>query len=282
MRKRPALILAAFTLVVIDVVILFFLLYERPRVLTVAFLDVGQGDAIFIESPTGAQMLIDGGRDRAVLRELGKQMSPLDRTIDVVVETHPDADHIGGLSDVFLRYEVGAFLTPGIEHDTRETEALDAAVLAEKETDIYVPRRGMRIVLGGGAYADILFPDRDVSGVEPNDGSVIMRVVYGDTAFFLSGDAPESVENHVVRLGGGLQSEVLKAGHHGSRTSTGQALLDATDPAFVVVSAGADNSYGHPHPDVLARVIASGAQVRSTMGQGAVVFVSDGTVITEK
>ncbi|MGB4076555.1 MAG: MBL fold metallo-hydrolase [Minisyncoccia bacterium] len=283
MRRRNALFGALALLCILTIAICIFVFVRREPVLTVAFLDVGQGDAIFIESPTGLQMLIDGGRDRSVLRELGKRMSPFDRSLDLVVETHPDADHIGGLPEVFSRYRVTAFLSPGIENDTSQSEALDRAVLAEEGVEVRVARRGMRIELGEGAYADILFPDRDVSHVETNSGSVILRVVYGESEFVLTGDAPVAVENYVVSLDkSGLQSEVLKAGHHGSRTSTGEALLAAVTPEIVVISAGKDNSYGHPHEEVLSRVRASGARLLKTMGEGTVVLVSDGKSITEQ
>lgn len=250
--------------------------------LTVSFLDVGQGDAILIEGPTGIQLLVDGGRDRSVLRELGTLLSPFDRTLDVVLETHPDADHIGGLADVFEHYAVGMFITPGIENDTSASEALDRAVLSEADLHIVQARRGTRIDLGGGAYADILFPDREVRSVETNAGSVILRVVYGDTAVMLTGDAPVAVEEYVVSRGGELHADILKAGHHGSRTSTGEVLLQAVRPALVVISAGNDNSYGHPHEEVLTRIQDTGARVRSTAEEGTLVVVSDGKVFTEK
>lgn len=283
MQRRYWLLFAVLALALLDVVVLLFVLSGRPRVLTVAFLDVGQGDAILIESPAGRQMLVDGGRDRSVLRELGRELGPFDRSLDMIVATHPDADHIGGLPAVFAQYDVAHYLSPGIESDTNPSRALLAATERERSLAPGLARRGMRILLGGDAYADILFPDRDVSEIETNTGSVIMRVVYGETAFLLSGDAPESVENYLVSLDEpGLESEVLKAGHHGSRTSTGEALLAAANPALVVISAGKDNSYGHPHEETLQRIGASGAAVASTMGEGAVVLVSDGKAITER
>jgi len=258
-------------------------LFSHPSTLTVAFLDVGQGDAIFIQSPTGTKLLIDGGKDRSVLRELGKRMGPFDRSIDMVMETHPDADHIGGLAGVLERYAVSAYLSPLVTADTSHTRALAAAVKDEQGITTHGVRRGDRIHLGGGAYLDILFPDRDVSLVETNTGSVVARLVYKDASFLLTGDAPESIEDYLVSLdGGALESEVLKAGHHGSQTSTGDALLTAATPAAVVVSAGKDNTYGHPHAEVVSRIEAVGARLLATMGGGAVVLVTDGKEIWRK
>lgn len=258
--------------------------FHRPvPALTVSFLDVGQGDAILIQGPTGIQMLVDGGRDRAVLRELPKQMEVFDRTIDVVVETHPDADHIGGLPAVFERYAVAMFLEPGIPNDTNATLALTDAVQNEPGIETALARSGQRIVLGGGAYADILFPDRDVSTYETNTGSIVMRVVYGDTSFMLTGDAPSEIEDYLVgRDGAKLKANVLKAGHHGSRNSTDARWLATVAPDIVVISAGKDNAYGHPHVETMERMRAQGAEVFSTAEQGTIVFKSDGTNVTAK
>lgn len=263
--------------VLITVVVGATFLWKRTPVLTVSFLNVGQGDAIFIEGPTGIQMLVDGGRDRSVLRELTKRMGPLDRSIDIVVATHPDADHIGGLVGVFQNYRVSNFMSSHIASDTNTSLALLDVVEHEQNINVHVARRGQRIELGGGAYADILFPDRDVSHVETNTGSVIMRVVYGESEFMLTGDSPQAIEDYLVSLDGpALQSGVLKAGHHGSRTSTSDRWLSAVLPSAVVISAGEHNSYGHPHQEVLEKVQALGARIVYTF-DGAVTFVSNGT-----
>jgi competence protein ComEC len=261
--------------------ILFFLIHDEGK-LSVSFLDVGQGDAIFIQGPTGTQVLIDGGKDRSVLRELGKRMSPFDRSLEVVIATHPDADHIGGLPGVFDRYKVGAYLSSGVEASTNQAEAIEAVAEKEKGTS-YELRRGDRILLGGGAYLDILFPDREVSLVETNTGSVVARLVYGDTSFLLTGDSPEAVEEYLVTLDGtSLESDVLKAGHHGSKTSTSEVFLRTVAPGAVVISAGKDNSYGHPHEEVVSRIETLGAHIFSTLGNGAVVFESDGRKVVRK
>lgn len=215
------------------------------------------------------------------MRELPKKMGVLDRTLSAVVATHPDADHVGGLSDVFERYRVSYYLEPGIVHDTDVTERLAAAIEQEAGLSIVTARAGQRLHLGGGAYADILYPDRDVSRLEPNSGSVAMRIVYGDTSFLLTGDAPSSVEGMLISRSS-IKSDVLKAGHHGSRTSTSAAFLAAVSPSVVVVSAGKDNTYGHPHQDVLDRITSSGAEILSTAEDGTIEFVSDGEEIRQK
>ena len=280
LRTRPLLALViALLLAALNAAIVYALLERDVRELRVSFLDVGQGDAILVRSPSGTDLLIDAGRDRSAVRMLPRELGPLDRTIDIVVATHPDADHIGGLPDVLSRYEADYYLSPGIAHDTSQAERLEAAIDAEGAAQI-IAKRGMRIHLGGGAYADVLYPDRDVSKGETNAGSIVMRVVYGDTAFMLTGDAPDTVERYLLGLPGAeLESEVLKAGHHGSRSSTDAAWLAAVAPRSVVVSAGEGNSYGHPHAEVIARVEAAGATLVSTIESGTVRFASDGKTV---
>ena len=234
---------------------------------------------LLIESPEGVQLLVDGGKDRSVVRELPRLMGPLDRSIDMVLATHPDADHIGGLPEVFSRYRIAYYLAPGIRHDTPQVERLDVAIASEEVVRL-TARRGMRIHMGEAAYADVLYPDHDVSKGDTNAGSVVLRLVYGDTSFMLTGDAPDSVETYLVTLDeSALDSDVLKAGHHGSRSSTSAGWLSAVTPDVVVISAGKDNSYGHPHEEVVSRMRASGAAIVSTATLGTVTFESDGRVV---
>lgn len=287
MRWRAILSFLFVGLAMLNAVVIFVLFRTPHAALTVSFLNVGQGDAILIESPTGVQVLVDGGRDRSVLRELPKVMGPFDRTIDLVVETHPDADHIGGLPYVFDRYRVGQYVGPGISVETPAAAAFLAARVNERELVSLVAERGQRLLLGGGAYIDVLYPDRGVSDLESNTGSVVLRVVYGDTSFLLSGDAPDEIENWLVLLDEAsveveLDSDVLKAGHHGSNTSTSLAWLAAVSPSVVVVSAGKDNSYGHPHKQVVERIADSGAKLHQTSEEGTIRFISDGQTVTRK
>jgi len=251
-----------------------------PHGLKVSFLDIGQGDSIFIEGPTGIQVLVDtGSPDKAVLRELGSAMPFYDRSIDALVATHPDQDHIGGVPDVLERYSVGMFLEPRIQNDTRATAAALAAV-KESGVKTVTLRRGMRLMLGGGVYADILFPDRDVPTIETNTGSVVMRVVYGTTSFLLTGDSPQSIEKYLVSLHGKtLRSTVLKPGHHGSKTSSAPEFLKAVAPSHAVFSRGCDNKYGHPAPGVVALFASLRIPTLDTCTDGRVTFISNGRTL---
>lgn len=251
--------------------------------LRVTFLDVGQGDAIFVQSPSGAQMLIDGGKNRAVVRELGRVMPLFDRSIDVVLATHPDADHIGGLPDVLERYRVGMIVQSSVlDPEGVDAAAFDAAVRAEEEEGgmQLVAERGQVIDLGGGVEFEVLFPDRFLPQVETNLGSIVGRLTFGDTSFLLTGDSPDEIEKYLVLLDAeGLKSNVLKAGHHGSRTSSSLQFVGFVSPEYAVFSRGCDNSYGHPHDEPVAVFARLGVETFDTCEDGAVTFVSDGTTV---
>lgn len=282
MAFRPTLRHAVFViLLLLNAYVAYSYLRPTPELLHVSVLDVGQGDAIFIEGPTGIQMLIDGGPDRSVLRLLPREMGIFDRTIDVVAPTHPHKDHIAGLPDVFERYRVSYFLSSGANEENLAAEGLMHAVSEESGVRALIARRGMRIHLGDGAYADILYPDRDVSQGDTNDGSLVMRVVYGSTSFMLTGDASSNVETYILSqdLDGRIPTTVLKAGHHGSKYSSSDAWLSALSPQVVAISAGKDNSYGHPHPEMLARIRAQDATVLTTIDRGTLHFISDGSTV---
>lgn len=263
-------------LVVVNSLVLVQFSMRESGVLTVSFLDVGQGDAILIEGPTGVEVLVDGGPDRSVVRELPRLLGPLDRQLDMVVATHPDKDHIGGLPDVFLLYEVDALLTPGLASDTDGYDRFVATVSNESGLVPYLAHAGQKISLGGGAYMEVLYPNKDVSRLRvTNDAAIALRVVYGETSFLLTADLPSTIEDTLVSEEG-IQSDVLKIGHHGSKYSTSEAFLRTVAPRVAVVSAGKGNTYGHPAPEVLERVQKQGAEIVSTIEEGTITFVSDG------
>lgn len=250
--------------------------------LHVYFLDVGQGDAIYIRAPGGKDMLIDAGIGAVVLARLGEVMPWHDRSIDFVIATHPDADHIGGLPRVLSRYKVGLFVESGLGSRNAIDEEI-RRLLAEKGIRLAVARRGMVIDLGGDARFEVLFPDRDPKGMKTNDASIVGILRHGDVAFMLTGDSPSSVEKHIVSMAAtgtadlpGLKSDVLKAGHHGSKTSSSEAFVRAVDPRWAVVSAGCKNRYGHPHKDVIALFDRLGIEALGTCERGTIEFRSDG------
>ncbi len=250
--------------------------------LVVSFLDVGQGDSILIETPDGFEMLVDGGRDSSVLRELSKQRSFFDREIDVMVSTHPDLDHIAGLVDVLKRYDVGTILMTTNEGESGAAAAF-ALAAPKEDAEIILADAGQVMQLGASTTIQIFSPAGDESKLESNTASIVLRIVYGNTSFMLTGDAPSEIEDYLVKTyGTQLDSDVLKLGHHGSKTSTSDAWLDTVTPNYAVVSAGLDNRYGHPHQDVMQRVFARNIQTSHTGTDGTITFYSDGMKVWRK
>jgi competence protein ComEC len=243
---------------------------------------VGQGDAILIETPDGFEALVDGGRDSSVLRELGKERGFFDKEIDLVVATHPDLDHIAGLVDVLKRYKVKTILLTENEGDSGAATAFASAVPKEG-AEIILADAGQVFQLGASTSIQVFAPTGDESKLESNTASIVIRVVYGNTSFMLTGDAPMEIENYLVETyGAQLDSDVLKLGHHGSKTSTSDTWLDTVTPQYGVVSAGLDNRYGHPHQDVMQRVFKRNIATSHTGTDGTVTFQSDGQTVWRK
>lgn len=248
----------------------------QEKYLTVAFLDVGQGDAIFVESPGGVQILIDGGSGRQILRSLNTVMPIWDRSIDIIIATHPDKDHIGGLSFVLDRYNVETVMTYPPLSDSSHVEMF-ARSLAQESMAMIIPVRGQVLEVEENLTLSILFPDRLVYGVDSNTASVIGRLEYHDFSVLLMGDAPKVVERTITdHYGGELRSDILKVGHHGSDTSSAAEFIAAVSPEYAVIQAGQDNSYGHPHREVLKRLGERGVHTYCTCEEGSVVFTTDG------
>lgn len=239
----------------------------------IVFMDVGQGDAILLQSGT-QQVLIDGGPDGRVVTRLAEELPWFDRTIDVVIATHPDKDHIAGLVQVLERYKVGLVVLPQISHTSQLQAAwLEQlqAVLDKQGTQYRFASRGQVLTLPN-LRLHILHPVLgEAYGKMTNNASVSVLGEYYGLSFLLTGDAEAPTEKYLVdRFGPLLDVDILKAGHHGSKTSSEQRFLDTVRPAAVIISAGLNNQYGHPHPDVMARL--SVYHVWRTDEQGSVTF----------
>jgi competence protein ComEC len=201
----------------------------------------------------------------------------------MILATHPDADHIGGLVDVLLHYTVHVIVMTENESDSPVFAAFERAVEAEGATLIFA-RAGQVYDLGegsaGSTILSILFPDHDPRELQSNSASIVARLSYGESSYLLTGDSPSTIEGYLIaKEGGGLSSDILKLGHHGSRTSTDDAFLEAVHPTLGIISAGRDNEYGHPHPEVLTRLQQHGVAYENTAEEGSIVSVSDGKEI---
>ncbi len=254
---------------------------SRGNTLTIAFLDIGQGDAIYIEAPNGNQMLIDGGPPKAVLGALRAVMPFYDRSVDMILVTNPDADHMAGFIDVMNTYRVGGLVEPGTKSPSATYATLEQTAV-EKKVPKSLARRGETIWLDKkhGVGFRILFPDQDVSDWKTNDGSIVGKLFYGNTSVMFTGDSPQAIEKYLIyRDGKNLQSDVLKVGHHGSRTSTSPEFVGLVSPTYAAISDGKGNSYGHPHKETLDTLNQFGVKIFRTDQMGTIVTKSDGVSV---
>lgn len=252
--------------------------------LRVDFLNVGQGDAIYFKTSTGEDGLFDGGpNDNKVLKELGSVMPLGDRQLSLVVATHPDADHIGGLVDVINRYQVDEIWLNGAVH-TSDTylRLLDAINQKKKHgTSVKVVVRGDRKDWGTTSL-QVLAPFESYAGKQPdnqNDGTIVARLAYKDFNVLLTGDAEFNLEDRLIANTNGiypLQSTILKVGHHGSGSSTSAKFLEAVAPKAAVISVGKDNRYGHPVQRVLDLLTKNKIPIYRTDKIGTIKIISDG------
>ncbi|HET8776217.1 MAG TPA: ComEC/Rec2 family competence protein [Candidatus Limnocylindria bacterium] len=225
--------------------------------LHVTALDIGQGDAILVEAPSGATMLVDGGPDpELTLRRLGANLPFFARRIDLLVLTHPHQDHVAGLVDVLDRFHIGAVLQAGIDYENPSFERLltDADRTA---TPIVIARAGQHIALDATTDVTVLYPTAAEAAAplpdgDINNGSVVLLLTHGGFTALLTGDAEAPVEGALLARGAIPAVDVLKVGHHGSTSSTTPGLLDAARPTAALISDGTGNEYGHPAPETLA------------------------------
>lgn len=244
--------------------------------LEVHFLDVGQAESILVKGPK-ANLLIDAGENHQgddVIRYL--KSNGVDR-LDFIIGTHPHSDHIGGLDTVINKMKVDRIYLPHIPDELAPTTAtyMDLLLAIEnKHLKVTAAKPGRSIDLGEGARLDIIGPRAEYSDL--NNMSVVARLIYGETSFLFTGDLSAAGENDILDSDAVLHSDVLNVGHHGSDTSSTTDFLNAVAPRIAVISCGMDNSYGHPHRNVIERLDARDIRILRTDRNGAVVIVSDG------
>lgn len=241
----------------------------------VHFIDVGQGDSILIESPNGKTMLIDGGVKGAgqqvvsYLNELGVNK------LDQVVATHPDADHIGGLIPVLQAIPIEQFYDSGKVHTSQTFEEMLMAI-DQKNIPYYVPKTGDLIEFDKDVTVKVL--NANEHATDNNDASIVLKVVYGNVSFLLTGDAGIALEKEMMQ--NDVTATILKAGHHGSNTSSSEEFIRAVKPEVTILSYGKDNKYGHPHAEVVDRLQAMGSNIYATAESGTIMVATDGVNYT--
>ncbi len=273
------------TLTIVALLVWLALLTLPDGRLHVSFLDVGQGDSILLESPSGHQILVDGGPSpAAVTSALGNALPFWDRSLDLVVVTHPQEDHLGGLIGVLERYQVGLLLDSGEECATDACQRFWELVEV-KEIPYRRAEAGMGVELGDGVRIEVFHPPLELlrgTGPDANNNSVVLKVTAGRASLLLTGDIEEKGERALLASGQPLRSLVLKAPHHGAATSLTPRFLLEVGPQLVIISVG-ENQFGHPAPETLAKL--SGLTTLRTDEEGTIEVVTDGErywVVTER
>ncbi len=253
----------------------------RDDRLHIYFVDVGQGDGVFIETPGGVQIVVDGGADPLRMTQfLAERMRFNDTQLDLVVATHAHSDHVGGLAQVLARYEVAGIVERRIAYDSapytewRRAADSEGAALIEAH-------QSQAIALDNGIRLEVLWPPQTLMSGSQSDvdnASVVLRLVYGDVSVLLTGDIYGDAERALLASGVSLDSDALKVAHHGSGDSTTEAFLRAVSPSAAVISVGADNRFGHPSADVLERLgrFVPPDMLFTTADHGTVEFITDG------
>lgn len=239
---------------------IFFILFgyvlftRHDEFLHVYFLNVGQGDGMYIRTSDGYDMVLDTGPDLLVLHELGKVLPFYDHTINLLVITHPDADHITGAIEIMRRYSVEHVLVSGKIVGTPQYAAFEEEI-HKQQLDVIYARAGSDILFGN-AHIKVFYPrnDEDAEDENVNDTSVVLHFEYGDVAFLFTGDASEAVEKEIMAYENNLKSTVIKLGHHGSKNSSSIEFLRAVSPEVAVIQSGESNRFGHPHQETLERM----------------------------
>ncbi|TET84603.1 MAG: MBL fold metallo-hydrolase [Candidatus Nealsonbacteria bacterium] len=266
---------------------------NKPQLLEVNFFDVGQGEAIFIETPSRHQILIDGGPSSVVLEKLAESLPFWDRTIDLIILTHPEHDHLAGLIEVLKRYKVENILWTGVVRDTAEYKEW-VKLIKNEGAEIKIAQAGQKINLSTyevDRYMEVLYPFENLEGQEfknSNNTSIVAKLIFGTppthhppasrapTSFLFTGDAYKSVEKKLMDKKTDLASDVLKVGHHGSKTSNSEAFIKHVSPEIAIISVGKDNPYHHPHQETLDTLEKYGIKILRTDKNGDIKIISNG------
>ena len=243
---------------------------SKPSLLKVVFFDVGQGDAVFIETPQHHQILIDGGPGPVILRKLAKELPFYDRSLDLIILTHPEKDHISGLIDVLESYKINKILWTGVVRNTDEWKAWNKLINKEG-AEIKIARAGQVVIFGGKgpkALLNILYPFENLEGKyfkNSNETSVVAKLVLGKKSFLFTGDIGKPTERKLIEKD--IDSDILKVAHHGSKNSSSKEFLENVSPEFAVIQVG-ENKYGHPHLETLTTLSQLGIKTLRTDKKG--------------
>lgn len=256
---------------------------NKAKNFKVDFLDVGQGDSAFIETPEGNQIVIDGGPSSAVLEKIAQRVPFWDKDLDLVILSHPEKDHMQGLLDILKIYKADYILWSGVVKENPEYLAWINILEQQKKmgAKILIAKSGQEI-LAGGAVIDVLFPFDSLEGQKikntSNNTAVVPRIIYGNKSFLFTADIDMAGERKIINSGQDLLSDVLKVAHHGSKYSTSDEILQAVKPKFAIIEVG-KNTYGHPTPETLQKLDKFGIKTLRTDQNGDITILTNGNNI---
>ena len=245
--------------------------------LHVSFLDVGQGDSIYIRTPSNNRILIDTGPGSILLRQLGETENFFRRKVDLLILTHEDLDHSGGALIFLDRFDV-SYVNGLASIDKPIISAFNQKISEQKIGSLNL-KQGDRIIIDNqkNIYLDVLFPNFDVADDSGNDRSIVLKLIYGDTSFLLTGDISQKIEKYLVATyGDNLRSDVLKVAHHGSKNSSSEIFLEKVAARIFVIQVGEENSFGHPSGEVIDRLKKFSEKILQTRNQKTIILKSDG------
>ncbi|EHL10038.1 hypothetical protein HMPREF9629_01030 [Peptoanaerobacter stomatis] len=250
-------------------------IYNPSSTLQVHFIDVGQGDSTLIITPDKKTILIDAGDEQHSSRTTGYIKSQGIEKLDLVIATHPDADHIGGMDKIIKNFDIGMFSMPLVSKDTKQYKEIKKELKNKKlkNKPLYT---GDGLSIGKDIKLQILSPQKNKTYSDTNEYSIVARLLYKEVSFLFMADATMENEIAIINDFDDIRADVLKLGHHGSSTSTSDYFLGKVNPSIGVISCGKNNKYGHPHKEVMNLLKKYNIMIFRTDEQGSIVLKSDG------
>ena len=241
---------------------------SKPKTLEIWFFDVGQGDAIFIQTPQKHQILIDGGPDAQILEKLSLVMPFYDKSIDLIILSHPESDHMAGLIKALKAYKIDYILWTGIVRDTAEFKQWQKAIKQEIEqgAQIKIAQAGQKII-SSRTVLEVLHPFESLESQkfkDSNNTSIVVKLISNNKSILFTGDIYKSIEKQLIQNNADLDANVLKVAHHGSKTSTSNEFIQAVSPDTAIIQLGQNNSYGHPHKQTLETLLNNNVEILRT------------------
>ncbi|NMM64088.1 MBL fold metallo-hydrolase [Clostridium sp. P21] len=252
---------------------------NTQNIIKVNYIDVGQGDSELIQV-NGKNLLIDAGPNESIDKLMNYLSKQNIKKLDYIVATHPDEDHIGGMSSVIKKYDIGEFYAPKKLANTRTFENM-ATALKSKSLKINAGKAGINLDLGNNITCEMLAPNSD-KYKDTNNYSIVIKITYGESKFLFTGDAERISETEMLNKNLDLSADVLKVGHHGSSSSSSNEFLNKVNPKIAIISCGKDNKYGHPHHETVTKLKNRKVQIYRTDVDGSIVLISDGKKIAKQ